>query len=383
MAGLVDTGGNPVDVGAPHEPDGRILDATDFGADPGSSEQDDAPGVRAALETAEPGDVVVLPAGTYDLRSPDPADDTAQVTVPTGVHLRGAGRTRTLLRSHVDGEGDTAVVRARGVVDVSITGLTVTSTYDGPLGTDTEDEDAGGGPMFGIQIGERDGRGSARVLIEDVRVERFQRHGITVKASREVTVRGNEVADATSVGPGGTGYGIAVEGRADQRDTSARSDSRHNVVVDNVLDGTHLRHAILLQFPTHNNLVADNVVNGSRLDAIDLHGEGEYLNEIRGNTVRGGDRAGIALGNSGGSTHEHGASGEGNWIHENLLIGNQDGVLVILGTRGTLIEKNRIVAQEGSDTGVRLDEAPGTKLRANRIEARDVDGFTDVDDDDR
>src|SRR5690606_29126646 len=140
----------------------------------------------------------------------------------------------------------------------------------------------------------------------------------------------NEVADATSVGPGGAGYGIAIEGRADQRDTEAANDSRHHVVVGNVLDGEHLRHAILLQFPTHHNLIADNVVRGSRLDAIDLHGEGEYGNEVRGNRVTGGDRAGIALGNSGGSTHEHGATGEGNWVHDNLLIGNREGVLVIL-----------------------------------------------------
>lgn len=89
-----------------------------------------------------------------------------------------------------------------------------------------------------------------------------------------------------------------------------------------MLDGTHLRHAILLQFPTHDNLVAGNEVDGSRLDAIDLHGEGEYDNVIRGNRVAGGQRAGIALGNSGGETHEHGATGEGNVVADNVLRGN-------------------------------------------------------------
>ena len=59
------------------------------------------------------------------------------------------------------------------------------------------------------------------------------------------------------------------------------------------------------------------------------------------------------------------------------------GVLVILGTPDTLIERNRIVAGEGSEVGILLDDAPGTKLRDNRIEDHGVDGFTDVDDDHR
>lgn len=33
--------------------------------------------------------------------------------------------------------------------------------------------------------------------------------------------------------------------------------------------------------------------------------------------------------------------------------------------------------------GILLDDAPGTKLRDNRIEDHGVDGFTDVDDDHR
>lgn len=203
-------------------------------------------------------------------------------------------------------------------------------------------------------------------------MERFQRHGISVKASREVTVRHCEVRDATAVGAGGNGYGIAVEARADQRDPEAANDSRDNEVVDNSIDGTHLRHAILLQFPTHDNLVARNEIRGSLLDAIDLHGEGEYRNRIVDNTVIGGRRAGIALGNSGGSTHEHGASGEENLVADNVLVGNQEGIIVILGTPGTVIEGNRIVPGPGSEVGVRLDDAPGTVLRDNLLELEDL-----------
>lgn len=376
VPGLVDADGDPMSVPEPRPATGRVIEV-------GPGEGDDAPVVRAALSDASPGDTVSLTTGTYELDSVDAGNGSANLVVPSGVRLQGAGADRTVLVSDLDDEDDSAVVRAEGVTDVTVTALAITSSYDGPLGTDTEDETTGGGPMFGVHIGERDGRGSRRVLVEDLRVERFRRHGISVKASREVTIRRNEVADATSVGPGGAGYGIAIEGRADQRDSGAPNDSRHHVVVDNQLDGEHLRHAILLQFPTHHNLIADNDVRGSRLDAIDLHGEGEYGNEIRGNTVRGGQRAGIALGNSGGSTHQHGASGEGNWIHENLLIENREGVLVILGTPNTLIERNHIVAGPESEAGILLDDAPGTKLWDNRIEDRGVEGFADVDDDER
>ena len=363
--GLVSRDGRPFEIVLPTPAAGRELNVTDFGADPEPHSGDDAEAIRATLDEADEGDTVVLPEGTFDLRSSHPDEQSTHVLLRSGVFLRGAGPDRTVLVSDFDGDDDSVVLLAEAVEDVVISGLTVTSTYDGPLGTDPDDDDAGGGPMFGIKIGERDGRGSARVLVEDVRVERFQRHGISLKATREVIVRGCLVADATSVGPGGAGYGIAIEGRAGQRDPEALNDSRHNMVIDNVFDGEHLRHAILLQFPTHNNLLADNLVAGSVLDAIDMHGEGEYLNEIRGNTVTDGRRAAIALGNPGGETHGHAASGEGNWVHDNDLIGNKEGIVVILGTPDTLVEANRIVAGADSEIGIQIEDAPGTVVRDN------------------
>ena len=107
------------------------------------------------------------------------------------------------------------------------------------------------------------GKASSQVLVENLSIRRFERHGISVKASREVTLSGNYISEATAVGPGGQGYGIAIEGSRDQHDPDAANDSRHNVVIGNTFDGRHLRHAILLQFPTHNNLVAENTIVGS------------------------------------------------------------------------------------------------------------------------
>ena len=135
------------------------------------------------------GDTVVLPEGTFDLRSCYPAHHRTHVLLRSGVHLRGAGAEQTVLVSDFDGDDDSTVLLARGVEDIAIADLTLTSTYDGPFGTDPDDDTTGGGPMFGIMITERDGEPSARMLVENVNVERFQRHGISLKATRQVTVR--------------------------------------------------------------------------------------------------------------------------------------------------------------------------------------------------
>ncbi|WP_066316126.1 nitrous oxide reductase family maturation protein NosD [Bacillus sp. FJAT-29814] len=374
VPGLVDRSGAPTKVPTPGPATGKSLDVMDFGADPEPDSSDDAAAIRKALDAAEPGDEIFLPAGTYDLRSTDPADKSANIALRSGVNLRGEGPERTVLLTSLDGEKDSRVIRGSGIHDVIVADFTITSRHDGPLGDDPNDGDAGGGPMYGIHIGAHKGKASSRVLVENLGIRRFERHGISVKASREVTLSRNYVSEATAVGPGGQGYGIAIEGSVDQHDPDAANDSRHNVVIGNTFDGRHLRHAILLQFPTHNNLVAENTIVGSLLDAIDLHGEGEYLNEVRDNTVIGGQQAGIALGNSGGAKNKHDASGPGNWVHSNHLIGNRQGILVALGTPDTLIESNRITAEEDSKVGIEVRNAPGTELRGNTITGG-TDGF--------
>ena len=374
VPGLVDRSGAPIEVPTPGPTTGRTLDVTHFGADPDPDSHDDAADIRAALDAAVPGDEVLLPAGTYDLHSTDPADKSANIVLRSGVNLRGEGQGNTVLLTSLDGEDDSRVIRGSGVHDVIVADFTITSRYEGPLGDDPDDGDTSGGPMYGIHIGANEGQSSYRVLVENLGISKFERHGISVKASREVTLLGNHISGATAVGPGGQGYGIAIEGSADQHDPDAANDSRHNVVIGNTFDGKHLRHAILLQFPTHNNLVMENTIAGSLLDAIDLHGEGEYLNEVRDNRVIGGHQAGIALGNSGGSKNKHDASGPGNWVHSNDLTGNRQGVLVILGTPDTVIEDNRITAGEKSKSGIEVRNAPGTELHGNQITGG-TDGF--------
>ncbi|MPV36052.1 right-handed parallel beta-helix repeat-containing protein [Georgenia subflava] len=369
LPGLVDRGGNPVVVPTPVAATGSRINVLEHGADPRVGTVDDAVAIRRAIDVAEPGDEVYLPAGSYDLRTTDPDDDSAVLKLTSGVDLVGDGPGRTSLVFDVPTTAGVEVIAGAGVEDVIIRGLTITSADDGPLSTDTGDRSTGlGSAAYGIYLGTRSGIGSSNVLIDQVRVERFHRHGISLKSSREVTVTRSHIANATSVGPGGRGYGIAVEGSSQGKRYDDPNDSRHNVIVGNTFDGEHLRHAIVLQFATHNNLLADNRITGSLLDAIDVHGQDEYLNEIAHNTVTGGSRAGIALGNAGGTTHLHDASGPGNWVHHNTLTGNRDGILVELGTPDTYIEFNTITGGTGSQrTGVILANAPGTVLRANTI----------------
>src|SRR5690606_17252255 len=54
-------------------------------------------------------------------------------------------------------------------------------------------------------------------------------------------------------------------------------------------------------------------------------------------------------------------------LHDNVLISNREGTIVILGPPDTLIESNRIVAGPDSEVGVRVDDGPGTVVRDNVV----------------
>lgn len=379
--GLTEPDGDRYTLEPPAPVTGETINVLDFGADPAAGNADDAAAIRAALESAEAGDEVYLPAGVYDLVTTVPVDPTTSIPLRSGVHLRGDGTDETILRSSLSEEtGSGKVIRGYGVSDVVIADLTITSTYDGPFTDDTNDEEAGGGPTYGVVIANLGARPSERVVMEDVMVERFQRAGIRIEKSQQVVVRDCSIAYATSVAGGGNGYGVMIQGTPLQDRYAFTDDSRYNVVQNSTFTGPYLRHAILLQYYTHNNLVAGNHVTGTVLDAIDLHGEDEYLNEVRGNVVSDTRAAGIALGNTGGTATQHDASGPGNWIHGNVLRGNREGVLVHLGSPDTLIEGNVITG--GRDTpsrsGVEVRNAPGTVVRSNTIAGNRALGFWGV-----
>lgn len=368
--GLVDPDGKPFRLQPPAPVTGATLSVLDFGADPAPDSGDDAAAIRSALGAAEPGDEVYLPSGVYDLASTVPVDPTTNLPLKSGVHVRGDGAGETVLRSELTEEtGSGKVLRGYAVSDVVISDLTVTSTFDGQFTDDPDNSDAGGGPTYGIVIANLGVEPSQRVTVDDVTIERFQRAGMRIEKSQQVVVRGATIRNATSVAGGGNGYGVMIQGTPGHDRYAFDDDSRYNVVEDSVFTGPYIRHSIVLQYYTHNNLVAGNQITGGVYDAIDLHGEDEYLNEVRGNVVKNNNSAGIALGNTGGTATQHDASGPGNWIHGNVLQGNREGVLVHLGSPDTVIEGNVIVGgmEAPSRSGVEVRNAPGTVVRNNSI----------------
>lgn len=376
--GFTEPDGSPRPLPPRHEVTGQRLDVTDFGADPADSGHDDAPAINAAIEAAEPGDEVYLPAGVYHLRSGVASDNSTNVALRSRVNLRGAGQEETVLRSwFTQADANGKVVRGYGVTDLVISDLTVSSTFDGPF-SDNPNADAGGGPQYGIFLSDAVTRPSQRIHIERVTVERFERMGIRIASSQDVVVSDSLFRDATSVGGGGRGYGVSIQGIAKTDRLGFPDDSRHNVVRRSTFEGPYLRHGALLQFVTHNNLVADNQFRDIVLDAVDLHGEGEYLNEVRGNRFDGARAAAIALGNTGGTPpSNHSAAGPGNWIHRNVIRQTaREGIKVHMGSPETLIERNTITGLAGpSRWGIQILNAPGTVVRQNSVTGNQADRF--------
>ncbi|HEY8471131.1 MAG TPA: right-handed parallel beta-helix repeat-containing protein [Natronosporangium sp.] len=376
--GLTEPDGSPHPLPPRNPVSGDRHNVTDYGADPADTDHDDAPAINAAIAAAQRGDEVYLPAGVYNLNSGVAADVSSNIALRSGINLRGAGQDRTILRSAFTEADAGKVVRGYGVTDIVISDLTVSSTFDGPFSEDPN-ADAGGGPQYGIFLSDAVSQPSQRIYIERVTVERFERMGIRIASSQDVVVTGCRFRDATSVGGGGRGYGVSIQGIAKTDRLGFPDDSRHNVVRDSVFEGPYLRHGVLLQFVTHNNLVANNEFTDIVLDAVDLHGEDEYLNEVRGNRFRGVRAAAIALGNTGGTApSNHDASGPGNWIHHNhIRTAAREGIKVHMGSPDTVIEHNIITGLSGpaNGRGIQILNAPGTQVRNNVITGNQADRF--------
>lgn len=378
--GLTEADGSPHPLPARNPVSGDRLDVTDFGADPADDGRDDAPAINAAIEAAERGDEVYLPAGVYLLASGVASDASTNVALRSGINLRGEGQDETVLRSaFTSADGSGKVVRGYGIEDVVVSDLTVSSTYDGPFSEDPDDDEAGGGPQYGVFVSAAVGSPSQRVYVERVTVERFERMGVRIESSRDVVVSDCLFRDATSVGGGGAGYGVSIQGIAKADRLGFPDDAHHNVVRDSTFAGPHLRHGALLQFVTHNNLITGNTFSDIVLDAVDLHGEDEYLNEVAANRFDGVRAAAIALGNTGGSPpSNHDASGPGNWIHHNVVhSAAREGILVHLGTPDTVIEHNVIAGLRAPEdaSGIEVRNGPGTVVRGNVITGNRADDF--------
>ncbi len=371
--GLFEADGTPHSLHQPHGVTSVTINVTAYGADPADNSSDDRPAIEAALAAAQTSDELYFPAGVYNLYSVKPTDKTVHFVLKSGVNWRGDGPNKSILRSEFSDQTIARFLKLRGLENIVISGLTLTSAFKGPYSTDVNvNNPAAAGPQYVISIEDNNGWPSANITVDSVQVENYRVHGVRLSNSHDVIVRRSTFLNATDVGGGGAGYGVSIQGNS-----LPDNASRFNVVEHCRFIGPYIRHAILLQYATHNNAVRFNDCDNTRLDAIDLHGEDEYLNEIHDNRVENVTTgAGVGVGNT-GATHD--SSGPFNYIHHNLFINCREGVKVYLGSPDTRIEHNEVTgSQVSSGKGIYILNGPRTIVRGNRIHDNPGSGFSGI-----
>jgi parallel beta-helix repeat protein len=383
--GLRNEDGSTHILPASHPATGTAIDVTKppYNADPADNGTDDRPAVEAAINAAQPGDEIYFPNGVYNLGSASVKDSNTNIRLKSGVNLRGESENGVILKTTFDdtgsGTGSHVVLCGIAIQDLSVTQMTITSTWNRSFSMDTTvGNPEAGGPTFAIEVRNYSTdliqNAVARITFDHVKVERFRRIGIFIgPGCREVAIRHCVARDATDLGGGGAGYGFGVAGFGHQ---SADGNPFLGTTKDtfwNVVDGceteaasggiTYIRHAVLLQSWTHNNLIENGTFRGVQIDAIDLHGEDEYNNEICSNTITGVvNEAGIGIGN-GGATHDR--SGPYNYIYDNTNSVSKKGIVCEFGSSSQNIVRNQITGC--SQWGIGLGKSDRTQIRDNRV----------------
>ncbi|MDC7223645.1 MAG: polysaccharide lyase family 7 protein [Spirochaetales bacterium] len=366
--GLINPDGSEHPVHEPNPVTGSTIDVREFKVNLSESKFDDTPAIQAAIDSAEEGDEVFLPAGTYDIYQP--------LVFKSKVNLRGEEGTVLKVKPVKDNYIQ-SVFLLLGVHDVVVSDMTLTSAFDGNFTTDHKTNNPErDGPKYMVRITDSSSRvPSYNITVDNLLIEKYQTMGVRIANSHDVVVKNSTFQNATDIGGGGAGYGVSIQGDGNGRNRIGFSnDSRYNLVEECTFQGPYIRHGVLIQYYSHNNLVRNNTLIQTKLDAIDLHGEDEYLNEIAFNRIKDIETgAAIGVGNT-GATHD--MAGPGNWIHDNHITNVREGIKVHLGSPDTLIENNIITGCEVVNSkGIYLQYAPNTIIRNNRIEDNPALGF--------
>lgn len=323
----------------PTAPSGKTYNVRDYGASSSWSLNDDAAAIQKAINAAKAGDVVYIPNGTYHLKS--------IISLKTGVSLIGQSRASTVLSAAFSTSPHAVIYGAPGVNNLTLSSFRITVSK--------------GKIKAGIRLGTEGSTLVSNIAVKDIQIEKFERFGIQLQNAYQVLVEGNVIKNATALGGGGSGYGILID----------QSLSSNNWIKNNTI-GPVIRHAILVQESAHNNLIELNKITGTVSGAIDLHGEDEYANEIRYNTIANGVRngttvspngAGIEIGEySGviGTETAHDNSGPLNWVHHNTVYNYSYGMRITNNSNYTFVENNTFY--NNVNGGIQADLAPLNNL---------------------
>lgn len=376
--GMVNEDGSVYESPAPNATTGVQLNVLDFGAVADDPNFDSTESFQKAIDAANPGDEVYIPAGTFYFTTASLQSNsyTAHIVLKSQVNFIGAGMEETILMSKFSGSFNekykTTVLLSMSQSDMVISGFSITSDTDDSRLPDPDVSNLNTfvetAPVYGITLdNDKPVQSHGNIVIEDVLVEKYQRMGMRVRTLHDIRVLNCVFQKATDLGGGGAGYGISIQGMSNGTDlTNSNLDTVHNVVEGCTVNGPYMRHGILLQYYAHNNLITNNVIKDTLLDAIDLHGEDEYSNEVSYNEVINTRRgAAIGLGNS-GATHD--ATGPNNYIHHNTITGGDRGIDIIYGTPYTVIAENTITGIDNHDgTGLFIQNGHNTRIINNVI----------------
>ncbi|WP_197518606.1 nitrous oxide reductase family maturation protein NosD, partial [Mycobacterium sp. ACS1612] len=350
-AGLSDTFENP----AP--PTGKTINVLDYGATPNNSSNNDVTAIQKAINAAVAGDEVFIPDGTYDLRG------KASIDLKSGVSVRCQSQN-AVLAGRYSWAPHAVLYAAPGVTNLTLSNCRIkySSGYKYQAGVRLGKQ--GSGPL------------TSRIAVTGMLIEKHQRFGILLQNAYHVLVDGNTIKNASALGGGGSGYGVIID----------QSRSTNNWVRNNTL-GPVIRHGLLIQYSANHNLLEKNTVTGAVSGAIDLHGEDEYSNEIRYNTVKDCVRNGTYVSPNGGgielgeysgrigTTTAHDNSGPNNWVHHNEVYNCTYGLRTMNNTNNTYIQDNYF--HHNVYTGIQTDLAPLKNLfiERNRLQDNTRDGI--------